>query len=463
MSFLAEHYISISVTVMILVMVFIHFNLKDRNANKYIALALLGVDLLPASMAITWASSQGEGLTSGLFVLGFISFVALKLLLVWLLHKALSNGNTQGVWSVVGTMMIIYGVILAAAAFNGSISGAKGAAQEAISSAPIQSIDAQILAAENKLAGLSTFSDSGKAANQAGTAKRLNAQLALHQAALERCPANYLTKCINPNNRKIEAVQRQLSSLTYYAGNQDYSGTLSHLAALQDRRSTLLSSGGIASTSGLGADDKFLARIFGGDVDAARDWKLFIFMIIFDFITIIIRIVVTFVNRGINDAELLSDQVYALAKAGHNSNQIIAIMAANSGLTQLPDKTNQDAFNGGVTGTDNNADQTVSEPPQNGDPDSVTDYTRTVDTIGLSRADSVYSDWSESVRNGETKCTTKESKMFILKQLSGGGRGTTITPTQAVVIYKGFIEKGVQAGWLEHAMIRGQPSVRLTP
>ena len=457
MDFLAAHYISISVTVMILVMVFIHFNLKDRNANKYIALALLGVDLLPASMAITWASTQGEGLTSGLFVLGFISFVALKLLLVWLLHKALTNGNTQGVWSVVGTMIIIYGVILAAAAFNGSISGAKGAAQEAISSAPVQSIDAQILAAENKLAGLSTFSDSGKAANEAATANRLKSQLATLQAALGQCPANYLTKCINPNNRKIEAAQRQLSSLTYYTGNQDYSGTLSHLAELQDRRSTLLSSGGIASTSGLGADDKFLARIFGGDVDAARDWKLFIFMIIFDFITIIIRIVVTFVNRGINEAELLSDQVYALAKAGHNSNQIIAIMAANSGLIQLPDKTNHDAFNGGVTGTDNNADQTVSEADQK----DRSDYVHVVAKAGKQEVESLFSEWSQTVQAGTVKCTGKESKAFILKHLSGTGRTKTITPTQAVVIYKGFVEKGIQSGWLERAIVRGQPSVKL--
>ena len=449
MEFLAAHYISISVTVMILVMVFIHFNLKDRNANKYIALALLGVDLLPASMAITWASSQGEGLTSGLFVLGFISFVALKLLLVWLLHKALTNGNTAGVWYVIGTMIIIYGVILAAAAFNGSISGAKGAAQEAINSAPIKSIDAQILAAENKLEGLSTFSDSSKAAGQAATAKRLNEKLAQHQAALERCPANYLTKCINPNNRKIEAVQRQLSSLTYHTGNQDYAGTLAHLATLQERRSTLLSGGGIASTSGLGADDKFLARIFDKSVEEMRDIKMFVFMVIFDFITIIIRIVVTFVNRGINEAELLSDQVYALAKAGNNSNQIIAIMAANSGLTQLPDKANQDAFNGGVTGTDNNAAQTVS------------DYTRTVSELGEDDIESLYLNWTAKVRNGDLKPTTKESKAYILKSLSSGRAAKTITPSQAVVIYKGFIERGIAEQWLEPATIRGQQSVKL--
>ena len=299
------------------------------------------------------------------------------------------------------------------------------------------------------MAGLSAFSDSGKAASQAGTANRLKGQLATLQATLSRCPANYLTKCINPNTQKIEAVQRQLSSLTYYTGNQDYSGTLSHLATLQDRRAALLSGGGIASTSGLGADDKFLARIFGGDVDTVRDWKLFIFMIIFDFITIIIRVVVTFVNRGINDAELLSDQVYALAKAGHNSNQIIAIMAANSGLTQLPDKTHQDAFNNGVTGTDNNADQTVS------------DYVHVVAKAGKQEVESLFSKWSETVQAGAVKCTGKESKAFILKHLSGTGRTKTITPTQAVVIYKGFIEKGVQAGWLEHATIRGQPSVRL--
>ena len=144
-------------------LIFIHINLKDRNASKYIASALLVVDLLPASMAVSWATTQGEGLNTFLFVIGFIAFASLKLLLVWLLLKAMTNKNTSGVMLVVITMLVIYAVILAGAAFNGNVSGAKKAAQASLDSAPMQSIDARILSAENKLEGLAKFADSTKA------------------------------------------------------------------------------------------------------------------------------------------------------------------------------------------------------------------------------------------------------------------------------------------------------------
>jgi len=436
MEFLANHYISICVTAMVITLIFIHFNLKDSNANKYIALALLGVDLLPASMAVSWATTQGEGLNTALFVVGFIAFASLKLLLVWLLLRAMKENNGTGVCLVILSMVIIYMVVLAAAAFNGNISGAKKVAQETLISSPIKSLDAKIVTAENKLTGLARFSDTQKASLEHSKVSTLNTQLAGARAALSRCPSNYLTKCINPNQAKVDTIQRQLDSLTYHMGNAEYVGTLKLLSDLQERRTALLSGGDHISVSGLGADDRFLAKLFDGDVEQARNWKTLIFMIVFDFLTILIRMVVAYVNKGVNEAELLADQVMLLAGMGHSANQIISIMATNAGLTQLPDNSTQ-----------NTESQEPLQAPTGGASQALSED-----------LEPLYLKWSNLVKTGQLKCSQDPSKKFILKELSKGGLKHAVTPIGAVAIHKEWLDRGTSEHWLKPLGGIGKPS-----
>ena len=427
-------------------LIFIHLNLKDRNASKYIASALLVVDLLPASMAVSWATTQGEGLNTFLFVIGFIAFASLKLLLVWLLLKAMTNKNTTGVMLVVLTMLVIYAVILAGAAFNGNVSGAKKAAQASLDSAPMQSVDARILSAENKLEGLAKFANSSKASAEAVKIDQLNTQLSSVRTTLSRCPANYLTKCINPAQRKIDDLERQLSGFTYSNGNREYAGTLALLATLQERRTELLSSGGMVAVSGLGADDRFLSKLFGGDVEQARNWKTLIFMIVFDFITIGIRMVVAFVNRGVDTGALFHEQYDLMRRMGHSHDQVMLSMSVAAGVVSLPDKNS----GGGILDTD----KVDSEKP-------LRESTRGASPALSDDLESAYLKWSNEVKKGTLKCTQDIGKRFILKELSSGKNSHSITPLEAVKIHKNWLDRGTDEKWLSVLGGIGKPSHKL--
>ena len=431
-------------------LIYIHINLKDRNANKYIASALLVVDLLPASMAVSWATTQGEGLNTFLFVIGFIAFASLKLLLVWLLLKAMTNKNTTGVVLVVLTMLVIYALILAGAAFNGNVSGAKKAAQASLDSAPMQSVDAKILSAENKLEGLTKFSDSTKANAEAVKIERLNSQLSSARATLSRCPANYLTKCINPAQRKIEDLERQLRGFTYSNGNNEYAGTLALLARLQERRTELLSSGGMVAVSGLGADDRFLSKLFGGDVEQARNWKTLIFMIVFDFITIGIRMVVAFVNRGVDTGALFHEQYDLMRRMGHSHDQVMLSMSVAAGVVSLPEKSSDSLFNGGVSDADKVKNKEPLREPTRGASQALSDD-----------LENTYLKWSNEVKEGAIKCTQDVGKRFILKELSSGKNSHSITPLEAVKIHKNWLDRGTDEKWLSVLGGIGKPSHKL--
>ncbi|WP_299077702.1 hypothetical protein [uncultured Paraglaciecola sp.] len=446
MDFISSHYISISVAMMTATLIFIHLNLKDRNASKYIASALLVVDLLPASMAVSWATTQGEGLNTFLFVIGFIAFASLKLLLVWLLLKAMTNKNTTGVMLVVLTMLVIYAVILAGAAFNGNVSGAKKAAQASLDSAPMQSVDARILSAENKLEGLAKFANSSKASAEAVKIDQLNTQLSSVRTTLSRCPANYLTKCINPAQRKIDDLERQLSGFTYSNGNREYAGTLALLATLQERRTELLSSGGMVAVSGLGADDRFLSKLFGGDVEQARNWKTLIFMIVFDFITIGIRMVVAFVNRGVDTGALFHEQYDLMRRMGHSHDQVMLSMSVAAGVISLPDKNS----GGGILETD----KVDSKKP-------LRESTRGASPALSDDLESAYLKWSNEVKKGTLKCTQDVGKRFILKELSSGKNSHSITPLEAVKIHKNWLDRGTDEKWLSVLGGIGKPSHKL--
>lgn len=450
MDFISSHYISISVAVMAATLIYIHLNLKDRNANKYIASALLVVDLLPASMAVSWATTQGEGFNTFLFVLGFIAFASLKLLLVWLLLKAMTNKNTTGVMLVVLTMLVIYSVILAGAAFNGNVSGAKKAAQASLDSAPMQSLDTKILSAENKLESLSRFSDATKANAEVIKIERLNSQLSSARATLSRCPTNYLTKCINPAQSKIDDLEEQLSRFTYSSGNSEYAGTLALLATLQARRTELLSSGGTVAVSGLGADDRFLSKLFGGDVEQARNWKTLIFMIVFDFITIGIRMVVAFVNRGIDTGALFHEQYDLMRRMGHSHDQVMLSMSVAAGVVSLPDNSGDSAFKNGLSDNENEESEKALRGP----------------TRGASKAlqedlESTYLKWSKAVKAGTMKCTQDVGKRFILKELSRSKNSHSITPVEAVKIHKSWLDRGTNEKWLSVLGGIGKPSHQL--
>ena len=428
-------------------LIFIHINLKDRNANKHIASALLVVDLLPASMAVSWATTQGEGLNTFLFVLGFIAFASLKLLLVWLLLKAMSNKNTTGVVLVVITMLVIYAVILAGASFNGNVSGAKKAAQASLDSAPMQSVDAKILSAENKLEGLTKFADSTKANAETVKIERLNSQLSSARATLSRCPANYLTKCINPTQRRIDALEEQLNGFTYSSGNSEYTGTLALLATLQERRTELLSTGDTVAVSGLGADDRFLSKLFGGDVEQARNWKTLIFMIVFDFITIGIRMVVAFVNRGVDTGALFHEQYDLMRRMGHSHNQVMLSMSVAAGVVSLPDKS-------GLITSENQNDQ----PAAAGDSRSKSHGSSGDELPLLDNDNQLYSEWLHQVENKVIRCTRNDGKAFISARMTKGNQSNTITPMQMETIHKEWLQRATDEGVLEPLGGVGKPS-----
>lgn len=442
MDFLANHYISICVAVMAATLLFIHFNLRDRNANKYIAACLLVIDLLPASMAVSWATTQNEGLTTFLFVLGFIAFASLKLLLVWLLLRAMNDKNTGGVMLVIVTMLVIYGVILAGAAFNGNVAGAKKAAQASLDSAPMQSIEAQILSAETKLEGLAKFADGSKASAESTKTERLKRQLNAARTALSNCKPNYITLCIRPNTAKVDSLENQLSTLTYYAGNSEYTGTIALLATLQERRAKLMESGGTVSISGTGADDRFLSKLFGGDVEQARNWKTLIFMIVFDFITIGIRMVVAFVNRGVDTGALFHEQYDLMRRMGHSHNQVMLSMSVAAGVI---DKTG--LISGDLT-SDRDRTRAVDEGLSS----------ESAKVLMLDNDNDMYLKWLGQVQSGDIKCTQKDGKRFISSNMTKGKQSQTITPQGMVEIHKRWLNQATNDGVLLVAGGIGKPS-----
>lgn len=409
------------------------------NANQsrsWLGYSALTLELLAGSMAIYWSVKNGTGLLTWIFVLGFVGLAVAKASIVPAVSKAFTDQNHPALFFGVISLLGAYTVVYFAGSFHGGIEGAGKAAQEATASAPIRALDAQLEAARNKLTSLSNYADGNKAASESAKASSLNTQLANAKAALSRCPANYLTKCINPNQRKIDSIQSQLSALTYYSGNQNYSGTKQLIADLETQRAEMLTGGNIASESGHGADDKMIAWLLNIPEEKARDLKWLIFVLAFDILSLLFRFTGEFVSRGIPETKLLTRQLAVLLESGYSLPNAALVLSGQSGL-----------ISGSLT--------------------SDADCTRAVDGSGSSETPNVlmldndndmYLKWIGQVKSGDIKCTQADGKRFISSNMTKGNQKQTITPQGMVDIHKRWLEQATDEGVLKPLGGIGKPS-----
>jgi hypothetical protein len=270
----------------------------------------------------------------------------------------------------------------------------------------------------------------------------LDIKLANARTALSRCPTNYLTKCINPNQRKIDDLQNQLAALTYHTGNQHYSGTQQLIADLETQRADLLTGGNIASDSGHGADDRMIAWLLNVSEERARNLKWLIFGLAFDILSLLFRLTGEFIVRGVPETKLLTRQLAVLLESGYSLPNAAAMLASASGFnTALPDPNL----------THQNSEIDCTRAVENHFPD---DPQNTV----LENDNALYFDWKEQVKIGDIKCTQKDAKRFISRNLATGGKSQTITPQGMIEVHKRWLDQATQEGLLRPLGGAGKPS-----
>ena len=404
------------------------------QSRSWLGYSALTLELLAGSMAIYWSVKNGSGLLTWIFVLGFIGLAVAKASIVPALSKAFTESNYPALVFAIPALIGTYGIVYFAGSFQGGIEGAGKSAQEATASAPIRALDAQLEAARNKLTNLSNYADANKAAAESATASRLNTQLVSARAALSRCPANYLTKCINPNQQKIDTLQNQLSALTYYAGNQNYSGTQQLIADLETQRAERLTGGNIASESGHGADDKMIAWLLNIPEEKARDLKWLIFVLAFDMLSLLFRFTGEFVSRGIPETRLISRQLEVLLKSGHSLPDAALMLSGQTGL-----------ITGSITSKNllETPDASGSNPSENS-PSSESQKTPLLDND-----EQLYSEWLHQVKNKVIRCTRNDGKAFISDRLTKGKQSKTITPMEIQDIHRSWVNRAEKEGILK--------------
>ena len=407
-----------------------------NQSRSWLGYSALTLELLAGSMAIYWSVKNGSGLLTWIFVFGFVGLAVAKATIVAAVSKAYEDSNTPALIFGIVSLLGAYCVVYFAGSFHGGIEGAGKAAQEATASAPIKAIDSQLEAARDKLNGLSNYADSAKASKESAKARLLNAQLSSAKTALSRCPANYLTKCINPNQRKIDSLQAQLNALTYYSGNQNYSGTKQLIADLETQRSEMLTGGNIASESGHGADDKMIAWLLNIPEERARDLKWLIFVLAFDILSLLFRLTGDFLARGTPQTKLLTRQLAVLLESGYSLPNAALVLSGQSGL--ISDSLTRDA---GVT-------REVSS-------DHSSEATK---KLMLDNDNDLYLKWLGQVKSGEIKCTQNDAKRFISSNMTKGNKAETVTPAGMIAIHKRWLDQATEEGVLTPLGGVGKPS-----
>lgn len=407
-----------------------------NQLRSWLGYSALTLELLGGALAIFWAVNNGDGILKWIFVLGFVGLAVAKATIVSAVTKAYADKHNAAL--IIGTITLlgVYGVVYLAGSFHGSIASSGKAAEEAAASAPIRAIDAQLAAARNKLTGLSNFADGNKAASESARAKQLETQLSSARQALSRCPANYITKCINPNQAKIDRIQSDLSALTYYTGNQSYSGTQQLIADLESQRAQLLTSGNIASESGAGADDRMIAWLLNIPEDRARDLKWLVFILAFDILSLLFRLTGDLVSQGIPETRLLTRQLAVLLESGYSLPNAALLLAGQSGLnsedlTSLKDRTR--AVDDGIS-------------------------SETTKGAFLENDNDMYLKWLGQVKANEIRCTQKDAKRFISSNMTKGNQSKTITPAGMIEIHKRWLDQATNEGVLIEAGGIGKPS-----
>lgn len=264
----------------------------------------------------------------------------------------------------------------------------------------------------------------------------MDTQLSNARTALSRCPANYLTKCINPNQRKIDSLQSQLNALTYYSGNQNYSGTKQLIADLETQRSEMLTGGNIASESGHGADDKMIAWLLNIPEERARDLKWLIFVLAFDILSLLFRLTGDFLARGTPQTKLLTRQLAVLLESGYSLPNAALVLSGQSGLISDP-----------LT-----SDAEVTREVSSGHSSEATK------TLLLDNDNDLYLKWLGQVKAGEIKCTQNDAKRFISSNMTQGNKAETVTPAGMIAIHKRWLDQATEEGVLTPLGGVGKPS-----
>ncbi|MGB1011905.1 MAG: hypothetical protein ACPGVP_19485, partial [Thiolinea sp.] len=403
-------------------------------------------------------------------------------------EKGLYPALLVGVLTLLGAYTIVY----FAGSFHGGMESAGKAAQEAEASAPIRAIDAQLEAAREKLNSLSGFADSNKASQEAKQSEQLRSELRDAQAALSRCPTDYITKCINPAQKRIQALRQQLSGFTYHTGNQSYTGTKTLIAELETKRAELLQTGSIKTASGSGADDAMVAWILGTTLEEARHLKWLVFVLAFDVLSLMFRLTGDMVSVNQTDSRLIANRLVVLLDSGLSVHEAGNLLANNS-PPLLSDKTNAvstetlpseqpaktqatgfidtnelgrnavSTWNAELSKTGINA---PSDPAMNQSADKMqidrilqrgqsvqdssekasTDRVHTVPDTFKQFADDLYPQWVQKLKRAELKPTVRPAREFISKRLCNRTNSETLTPTLINVLAMDWFKRAESEG-----------------
>ncbi|MBK8451766.1 MAG: hypothetical protein WAQ53_15400 [Thiofilum sp.] len=432
----------------------------QTRGNRYKTRAWLGwsaltLELLAGAMAIYWAATNGQGLLVWIFVLGFVGLALGKATIVSAVVDAYERGLMGALGVGILTLLGAYAVVYAAGSFSGVIESTGKAAQAAEQSAPIQALDAQIAAAQGKLGTLSQYADAGRASAESAQATQLQTQLTAARDALAKCPPTYITKCVNPAQSRIDALQRELSTLTYHGNNQAYAGTQQLIADLQTQRATLLQSG-TTTTSGLGADDKLIAWLLGVEVEQARSLKWLIFVFAFDVLSLAFRLTGDMVASGIPDHKRAAKRLEVLMESGYSLPQAANLLAHSPDTKQpttLPApevyaysadtlKPSETALDPVLSATDNPTSHASEVYAYSTD---TSDNPLSLDDVYAS-AEPLYREWKELVASKTINPTVRPAKEFLNERLCQGKQKTTITPVQM---------DSIANRWLERARLQG--------
>ena len=185
-----------------------------------------------------------------------------------------------------------------------------------------------------------------------------------------------------------------------------------------------------------------IAWLLNVSEERARDLKWLIFVLAFDILSLLFRLTGEFIVRGVPETKLLTRQLAVLLESGYSLPNAAAMLAGTSGFnTALPDP-NQ---------TSKNSEIDCTRAVENHSP---ADPENTV----LENDNALYFDWKEQVKAGDIKCTQKDAKRFISRNLATGGKSQTITPQGMIEIHKRWLEKATNEGVLKPLGGVGKPS-----
>ena len=449
-----------------------------HQTRSWLGWAALTLELLAGSMAVYWASANGSGLLTWVFIGGFVGLAMAKATIVSAVVTAWERKLYPALLVGVVTLLGAYAIVYFAGSFHGGMESAGRAAQEAEASAPIRALDAQLVSAREKLSSLSGFADSGRATAESRQARQLQSQLQAAQTALSRCPANYLTKCINPAQTRIDTLRQQLSTLSYHQGHQNYQGLHQLIADLEQQRADLLQSGQIKTASGAGADDAMVAWVLGVSTEEARHLKWLVFVLAFDVLSLLFRLTGDMVSVGQNDHRMLANRLVVLLDSGlslREAGQLIGqghapVLLPEPVDSPLPTTNEQQTWHSELShqGIDSPADKALDQVADSATVEriiergkstgkSVSDTdgqhtdkvsaqrARTVPDTFKQAADALYHEWVKLLRAGQLKPTIRPARQLISQRLCSQRQTETLTPAHIDAVIQGWFERAEQA------------------